>query len=278
MTYQQMKLDSKRLQLFESPLVSFSEGQVYPKGIISLSIMVSSYPMQVTKQVDFLVFNYPSIYNIILGRPTLNRLKAATSTYCLKVKIQTPSRIGEISGGQPLASECHNAVLASKENHPWMIEEESETTVEESKLAKETFNVELVEGDSSKVRKIGRELQSPLKEEIINFLKGNLDIFSRSYKDMYSINRRVIKHCLNVSPTKRPSQQKRRIFAPERNKAVMEEVDKLLQNGLQNIIVVKRKEKNPMENGGCAWVSKNQTVHVLWIAFLSRGLISSSIS
>ena len=119
-----------------------------------------------------------------------------------------------------------------------MIEEESETTVEESKLVKETFNVELVEGDSSKVRKIGRELQSPLKEEIINFLKGNLDIFSWSHGDVHNIDRRV--------------------FAPAQNKVVIEEVDKLLTAGLicevcypkwlVNIIMVK---KNPMENGGC---------------------------
>ena len=70
-----------------------------------------------------------------------------------------------------------------------MIEEELETTVEESKPMEETFNVELVEGDLSKVRKIGGELQSPLKKEIINFLKGNLDVFARSYEDMYGIDR-----------------------------------------------------------------------------------------
>ena len=93
------------------------------------------------KASRFLVVNCLSIYNIILGRPTLNCLKAATSTYCLKVKFQTPNGIREISGGQPLD-----------------IEEELETTVEESKPMEETFNVELVEGDLSKVRKIGGEL------------------------------------------------------------------------------------------------------------------------
>ena len=46
-------------------------------------------------------------------------------------------------------------------------------TIEESKPVEETFNVKLVEGDTSKVTKIGGELQSPLKEKIINFLKGN---------------------------------------------------------------------------------------------------------
>ena len=80
---------------------------------------------------------------------------------------------------------------------------------------------------------------------------------------MYGIDRQVIKHCLNVSSTKRPSEQKRRIFAPERNKAVMEQVDKLLIAGLireiyylewliKNYHGQKEKKENLMENGGCA--------------------------
>ena len=74
------------------------------------------------------------------------------------MKFSTPSRIGESSGGQPLARDCYNLVLASKENHPWMIKEESEMTVEESRPVEEIFNVELVEGDSSKVKEINGEL------------------------------------------------------------------------------------------------------------------------
>ena len=44
-----------------------------------------------------------------------------------------------------------------------MVEEESKTTVKESNSVEKTFNVELVEGDSSKVTKISGELESPLK-------------------------------------------------------------------------------------------------------------------
>jgi len=60
----------------------------------------------------------------------------------------------------------------------------------------------------------------------------------------------VIEHQLNVNPTKKPVQQKRRVFAPERNKAVMEEVKKLLTVGfirevfypewLVNVVMVKK--------------------------------------
>ena len=38
----------------------------------------------------------------------------------------------------------------------------------------------------------------------------------------------IIQHRLNVDLEKKPIQQKRRVFALERNRAVMEEVNKLL--------------------------------------------------
>ena len=87
--YQQLRLDLKRLRPFKSPLDSFSGDQIYPKGIISLLVTTGTHPTQVTKQVDFLIFNCPSSYNVILGQPTRNQLKAITLTYCLKVKFLT---------------------------------------------------------------------------------------------------------------------------------------------------------------------------------------------
>ena len=71
--FQQLKVDPKRLRLFESLLVNFSGDQVYPKGIVVLMVTVGSYPQQLTRQLDFLVVDYLSLYNMIIGRPTLNR-------------------------------------------------------------------------------------------------------------------------------------------------------------------------------------------------------------
>ena len=87
--YQQLRLDPKRLRSFNSPLVSFSEDKIYTKGIVTLSVIAGTHPVQVTIQVDFLVVDCPSSHNFILGRSTLNRLKAITSTYCLKMKFPT---------------------------------------------------------------------------------------------------------------------------------------------------------------------------------------------
>ena len=59
MGYQQLRLDPKRLRPFKSPLDSFNGDQIYPKGIISLSVTTRTHPTQVTKQVDFLIVDCP---------------------------------------------------------------------------------------------------------------------------------------------------------------------------------------------------------------------------
>jgi len=122
--------------------------------------------------VDFLIVDYLLSYNVILGRPTFNRLKAVTSTYCRKVKFLTPHGTEEIIGDQLLAWEFYQVVLASRENHTWMVEEEPPKPMEEAE------NVVLVEGCPSKTTKVGKELQQILKYELVKFLKKNLDIFA----------------------------------------------------------------------------------------------------
>ena len=61
--FQQLKEDSKKLHSFESPHVSFSGDKVYPKGIVTLTVIASSYPLQVTNKDNFLVVDSPLSYN-----------------------------------------------------------------------------------------------------------------------------------------------------------------------------------------------------------------------
>ena len=103
----------------------------------------------------------PSSYNVIIGRPTLNRWKAATSTYYLKVKFPTENCVGEVKGDQVLTRECYQAVLAAKENRMWMIEEKKEENVE----ALET--VELVNEKPMKTTKIGTTISVDTKKKLV---------------------------------------------------------------------------------------------------------------
>ena len=105
--FQQMKLNKEKFQPFTSPLVSFTEDRVVTKGVVKLTIIAGTYPTQVFEEIDFLVIDCSLMYNIILGRPTLNKLRAATSTYYLKVKFPIAHSIGEISGDQVLARKCY---------------------------------------------------------------------------------------------------------------------------------------------------------------------------
>ena len=113
-----------------------------------------------------------SSYNVIIGRPTLNCWKAATSTYCLKVKIPTENGVGEVKRDQVLVMECYQAMLVAKENHTWMIEEKEEENVEALETA------ELVDGEPMKTTRVGTTMSVDTKKKLVQFLKENLDIFA----------------------------------------------------------------------------------------------------
>ena len=121
--FQQMKIEQERPRPFHSPLVSFSRDKVYPKGIITLTMIIGTFPNQMKKDIDFLVVDCPSSYNMIIRRLALNKFKASTSTYYLKMKFPMENGVGEVWGDQAFAQECYQAVLAAEENHTWIVKE-----------------------------------------------------------------------------------------------------------------------------------------------------------
>ena len=115
--------------------------------------------------------------------------------------------------------------MAAKENHTWMIEEKGENKMKALETVAQT------EDETTKTTRIGTTLSPEMRTRLIQFLKENLDVFAWSHEDMPSISSEVIQHRLNVNPARKPVQQRWRAFAPERNKAVTEEVTKLLTAG-----------------------------------------------
>ena len=97
---------------------------------------------------------------------------------------------------------------------------------------------------------IGSKLAEDLRSLLTHFLRQNKDVFAWKQKDMGGINPAIITHRLNVSPSFKPVKQKRKSFAQERQKAINEEVGKLLQaeaireveypEWLANVVLVKK--------------------------------------
>ena len=114
--FQQMGIDRARLIPTNAPLVGFGGTRVLSLGAITLSVTVSDYPKQITKDVTFLVVDCSSVYNGILGQLTLNSWKAATSTYHLMIKFPAEYGIGELQGDQVAACECYIAMLEMEDH------------------------------------------------------------------------------------------------------------------------------------------------------------------
>ncbi|CAA0839390.1 Unknown protein, partial [Striga hermonthica] len=74
--FEKMKIGRERLRPVKTPLMGFTGETVEPEGIITLPLTAGDSPQQTTVMMDFLVVKVPSGYNVILGRPGLNKMKA----------------------------------------------------------------------------------------------------------------------------------------------------------------------------------------------------------
>nr|XP_023870391.1 uncharacterized protein LOC111982992 [Quercus suber] len=219
-----MRLGQDQLHPACLPLIGFGGMKVQPVGTITLPVVVGSYPQQITKEVNFRVVDCSSSYNAIIGRPTLNSWKAVTSTSHLSVKFPTECGIGHAQGDQLAARECYLAMLAMDEQMQTMSIEGRKIVAESIEVLEDVL---LQENDPEKFTRIGTSMKEKAKEDLIQFLKKNADVFAWSHADMPGIDPSVITHRLNVSPSSKPIRQKKRVFALEREKAIKKKVQKL---------------------------------------------------
>ena len=242
-----MGIDKARLIPTNAPLVGFGGTRVLSLGAITLSVTVGDYLQQITKDVTFFVVDCLSAYNSILGRLMLNSWKTVTSTYHLMIKFPTEYGIGELRGDQVATRECYIAMLEMEDHQQTMCIGEQRTTAESVEELKE---ISLDESRLEWMTRMGT-LASPLiRQDLAAFLRMNQDVFTWSHEDMPGIDPSVIVHRLNVNPASSPIRQKKRVFAQERDKAIAEEVRKLLEAGfirkvyypdwLANVVMVKK--------------------------------------
>ncbi|KAL0442241.1 UNVERIFIED_CONTAM: Transposon Ty3-G Gag-Pol polyprotein [Sesamum radiatum] len=92
----------------------------------------------------------------------------------------------------------------------------------------ELLTIELTPGDPGKVTKIGSKMIEDVRNQVVNYVRMNKDIFAWTPQDLEGIDLGVITHHLNLDPSIRPVKQKKQHFGPEKDKIIQGEVNKLL--------------------------------------------------
>ena len=105
-----------------------------------------------------------SLYNAIIGRPTLNSWKVVTSTYHLSVKFPTEYGIGQAQKDQLAVRECYLAMMALDEQVQTMSIEERRVVAEPTEVLEDVL---LKEDDLEKFTRIGTSIKEKAKKDLV---------------------------------------------------------------------------------------------------------------
>ncbi|KAJ8466245.1 hypothetical protein OPV22_028797 [Ensete ventricosum] len=169
--------------------------------------------------VSFIVVALPSAYNAIIGRPTLNKLRAIVSTYHRIMKFPTRAGVGEVRSDRRESRQCYlMATMLPKKLKalaPTLDTRDAYKAPPKPELVEKVVEVPLNTGIPKKTIKVGLMLPEEQWIQLIEFLGKNADIFAWSPKDMPDIDPEVVQHHLNIEPAARPVKQRPRKFAPD---------------------------------------------------------------
>jgi hypothetical protein len=99
------------------------------------------------------------------------------------------------------------------------------------KAAEDAKAMQIDTEDTAKTIQIRAGLNPKYESELVDFLRRNKDIFVWSLVEMSVISREVSEHTLNIKPGSRPVKQGMQRFNQEKNRAMGEELSRLLAAG-----------------------------------------------
>ena len=249
--FDKMGIGREKLELVNAYLCGFSGERVLPLGSVQLVLTLRDPPYQATTTVRFLIVEAPSTYNMLLGRPSLNSIRVVPSTYHMFIKFPTTNGVGMVQGHQRIARESYSTSM--KQNivdNIYMDELDIRDEVTTRPAPSEELEPVQLGDQLENLVYIGSKLAKGIRSPLICFLEQNMEVFTWKQEDMGGVDKAVITHRLNVNPSFKPVKQKRRSFASERQKAINEEVGKLLQakairevkypEWLANVVLVKK--------------------------------------
>ncbi|GAU46913.1 hypothetical protein TSUD_402940, partial [Trifolium subterraneum] len=243
----------KVLQLTEENLVpyvgsdlqGFNGSTTKPWGYVDLIVTFGENKAMKSVKVKFLVVDCPSLYNCIIGRPTLAELFAVSSTIHLKLKYYTKDgQVATINGDIEAARRCFEA--ASKNLNSVVTPKKKKA---EAKLPG-VNSISIEDEDLTKGVKIGADLPDLVKRQLKACLRENAELFAWSAAEMPGIIPEVACHQLTIDPRASAVVQRRRKQSPEKAEAARKAVKDLLEANfiaetqyttwISNVVLVKK--------------------------------------
>ncbi|GAU38515.1 hypothetical protein TSUD_396320 [Trifolium subterraneum] len=251
-----------------SDLQGFNGSTTKPWGYVDLIVTFGENKAMKSVKVKFLVVDCQSLYNCIIGRPTLAELFAVSSTIHLKLKYYTKDgRVATINGNIEAARRCFqaasknlNSVVTPKKKKEETklsgvnsisiedgVELDARTSKKERKQEKKAIKDDLLikenyrpipDGefelvplgeDPTKSVKIGADLPDLVKRQLKACLRGNAELFAWSAAEMPGIDPEVACHQLTIDPRASVVVQRRRKQSPEKAEAARKAVKDLLE-------------------------------------------------
>ncbi|GJS77894.1 reverse transcriptase domain-containing protein [Tanacetum coccineum] len=198
-----------------TPLIGFSGEILWPLEQILLLVKIGDEEHSTSAWINSMVLRSPSPYNEIIGRPGVRRIQTVPSTTYGMLKFLVTGGMVILRSSRIISLECRNPPKVS-----------------------------------GKTIAIGSTLTEEGRTELCGLLRRNLDVFTWKPADMTGVPRHIAEHMLNIREGCLPVRQKKRGQAPERNKAIHKEVEKLVNAGimkevhyhswLSNSVIVKK--------------------------------------
>ncbi|GJU20530.1 reverse transcriptase domain-containing protein [Tanacetum coccineum] len=203
-----------------TPPIGFSGEIIWPMGQILLPVKIRDAKHFNSTWMNFVVVRSPSPYNRIIRRPGVRKIQAVTSTAHKMLKFLVSGGILTLRSSRIIPLEC--IMVSRPEARPSDI----------IHAAEERIKVAIHPEHPEQTITIGSTLTKEGQKALCDLLRRSLDVFAWKPADITGVPRHIAEYRLNVREGCSPVRQKKRSQAPERNKAIQEEVEKLVDAGI----------------------------------------------
>nr|XP_009410167.1 PREDICTED: uncharacterized protein LOC103992258 [Musa acuminata subsp. malaccensis] len=172
--FQKLGLAKEALEPMCLALTGFTGDSISPLGAVTLPLTLGGPPITKTVMSTFLVVDLPTAYNTILGRPTLNKIRAVVSTYHQTVKFSTHAGTGEVWGSPRESRQCYLTTVSlhkkAKTEQPLEDHRETKQPTPHLEPTAPTCNIPLMKDRPDRTIKIRLELPEQKRKQLVGFL------------------------------------------------------------------------------------------------------------